>query len=294
MLLNQQYYSMVDYLINKKRGMQMRRIVSKILLLVLVLIGFSGCGKKFNSREDLRVEKNEIREKYIIDVLNSNEIKAVDKYSLMFINFILTESKIYPIVEKLFPYNNYNDFLQKVIPILYYSHSYANYQNVPANLRDDVNKFLINHTPYNYSYGEKKFRENLSRKISNNLSDDIFKQIVFKYSNSEDIEQLMNLERDYANNMIITIYWYYECSFNDFKFLSPNEQSYLIYREVVYRIEKSGGDINKADSIIKRIREKWENNSEYFLQNSKLRNLSPDAPMDTTLSLIIDILIKNL
>lgn len=291
MLLNQQYYSMVDYLINKKRGMQMRRIVSKILLLVLVLIGFSGCGKKFNSREDLRVEKNEIREKYIIDVLESNEIKNADEYSLMFINFILTESEIYPIVEKLFPYNNYNDFLQKVIPILYYSHSYSNYKNVPANLRDDVNKFLINHTPYNFSYGEKKFREILSREISNNFRGSS-RQVVFKYSGCEDIEQLTNIES--GNDLIVTIIWHEYYSFNDFKLLSLGEQTYLIYREVVYRIEKNGVDINKADSIIKRMREKWENNSEYFLQNSKLRNLSPDAPMATTLSLIIDLLLKNI
>lgn len=60
---------MVDYLINKKRGMQMRRIVSKILLLVLVLIGFSGCSKKPGDviKDFYSAENWEEKKKYILD-----------------------------------------------------------------------------------------------------------------------------------------------------------------------------------------------------------------------------------
>lgn len=245
----------------------LRKIVNA-LVLFLVLIGLNGCGKQYSSKQTFCDDSHDNRVKYIKDILRDNKIANSNKYSIMFTEYMLTKSKIYPTIEKLFPNPNYNDFLEELIPILYYSYSPDNYKLVPTNIKKDVDTFLVYHIPYEFSYGEEKFRKYISKMLDS--SDSMNRnRILFDYYETYNSEQYAKgmRETEFENWVISWSIWITDFSLTDFLQLKEGEQLSFIEKSIELLLGKNS-DANYAQERkrLNSILELWKDNSEDVLE----------------------------
>jgi hypothetical protein len=249
--------------------------------------------KAYDSKQAFHNEPYEVRANYINSILEQNEVfwdksekqKATIKklaqfaYYTVYIDYVLLESDKSQILQDRWGIKDYNEFLNRAIPTLYYAYSPNYYHSAPEKWGKEAKYFLVNHIPYYYKYGEEKFRQALSS-LLDNYSDDQSCLFTF-YSESGK----GNIVEKKANGLDDNEEWYkylnqdfwMDFIFSDFKKLSPYEQGDLLKNRMIGVAVMAHKDLTEDErGGIDLFAKKWAYNCQKYLKSAPYNKIPDD------------------
>lgn len=270
----------------------MRKIVSIVSLFILFFLFLTGCNNfKYKTRLDFKDEKEEVRKKLITDVLEENDIKVKEKYSIMFIDYLLTESDRFTAIDEQYPTPDFKEFFEKAVPTLYYAYSPDNYKFAPEKWKKEAKKFIVNNIPYEFNYGEEKFRKH--------ISDDLDKggDIGFVYYSKNKPEKAAkgyNENTSYYSFLTVMVWKDGNFDYGEFKQLTPRYQGEVIYFIGWNNVYNNKGEVNEEFiNLLRRIKDKWIIRSDFYLKSSALSELGPSTPIDKLFDTITNVMFSK-
>ncbi len=269
----------------------MKSLLHGMLILPFILMLF-GCGVqvKYTDREDFKKENEKERKELYKDVLSSVGVDTADKFSLMYIDYIMTESDRFKTLEKLNPTDNFSEFFLETIPLLYYSYSPANYKSVPKELKEKTTKYLVEQTPYPFNKGEEKYRKWFEKEMKKES------WYIFPFFDKDEPEKKANGSNDFENFPILlaTFAWLDDFNYADFKALDKSSQASLITMKARLNYINNGNTLDDdSRKIFDKIEKRWMKRADEFLADSKLTALEDDAPFNEVAGIAIELIINS-
>ena len=269
----------------------MKRVLCGLLLISLTLL-LSRCGVrvKYTDREDFKKENEKERKELYKDVLSSVGVDSADKFSLMYIDYIMTESDRFKTLEKLNPTDNFSKFFLEAIPILYYSYSPATYKAVPKEWKDKTSSYILERNPYPFDSGEKKYRKWLEKQIKDE------NWFAFPFYDKKDPEVNAKGAKDHENayKIIATFAWKEDFSYSEFKSLNKSSQASLISTSALMNFINNGNKLNDANKeTFEKVEKRWIRRADSFLQNPRFIALDGNAPFTDVSEIAIDLIVNS-
>ena len=269
----------------------MKRLLRGLLLISLTLL-LSGCGirVKYTDREDFKKENEKERKELYKDVLSSVGVDSADKFSLMYIDHIMTESDRFKTLEKLNPTDNFSNFFLEAIPILYYSYSPATYKSVPKEWNEKTTKYLLSQTPYPFNKGEQKFRKWLEKELKKE------NWYIFPFYDKDEIEKCAKGKNDYENfpKVVATFAWLDEFNYADFKTLNKSSQASLIRMKALLNYLNNGNTVDDdSRKTFDKVEKRWENRADEFMADPKLVALGDDTSFNEVAGIVIKLIVDS-
>lgn len=254
-----------------------------ILLIIISFCNLSCSNIDYNSRSEFKEDKKDNRYEKINSVLKENHINNKNKFVVQYIDFILTESKHYPVLEAEFPDISFKDFLDKAIPTLYYTYSPMLYESVTIKWKKSVQNFIVNYIHYPYGYGERKFREGLKKDLENEKADYLF---IF-YSEKDPQGAAKGFYDAESVFQLITMWgWDDYFDFGDFKQLTYREQADYLTIKTKYLLKNKGHNINRWLEDLETYKNRWISNGRNMLYRPPLLNMENSTPMNVAYTTI--------
>jgi len=261
------------------------------MLFPLALLLF-GCGIKikYTDRKDFIAENETERKELYKEVLSSVGVDTADKFSLMYIDYIMTESERFKTLEKLNPTDNFSAFFLDAIPILYYSYSPMNYKAVPKEWKEKTTKYILEQNIYPFNNGEKKFRKWLEKQ----LKDEKWYLFSFYSEDEPELRAKGDFDNESFQNLIATFAWGDDYNFADFKELNKSSQATLIAMQARFNYLDNGNKVDDdARKAFDNIAKRWENRAAEFLSNSRFAELSDDASIKQVTKIALNLVIGS-
>jgi len=260
---------------------------------LLISFSFFACSNfSYKSRGEFKAEKEEIRHEKIISILEKNDIKVDNKFQVIYIDYILTKSDRYSTVEKQFPTPDFKEFIEKAIPTLYYAYSLDNYKNAPSQWKQEAEKFIINHIPYFFNFGEKKFRESIAKDLEKEGSE-LFLLFTFYSEDNPEEAALGSKDNDNSYSLLSVHAWDKYFTFNDFKNLNPEQQGKLFLDEITMKLIQNRDWDEKIDESIRLLSRAWSDRSRFYLSQPQFTELSNTAPTNVVVMTMMSMLSKK-
>jgi len=263
-------------------------VAKKIIFIVLIVAIIGGCGIKFKTYEEFRNADEKKRIEQIKKTLKNYNLKNYNKFTLIYIDHMLTTTDFYKILERQFPDPQFKNFLKKAVLTLYYSYEPDNLKLSPDKWFEETKIFLINLLEYPYSHGEEKYYELLKEDIETRTHDLFF--CFYRLDSKEPEELARGKEFAFTKYILIPFYWISEkYTFSDFKQLNTLEQAHVLrghaYMGLINQgIPNAEGTNDYLDSLFK----EWEDNSEFYLSMTSIKELSDDIPFRNFAKIIIE------
>jgi hypothetical protein len=263
-------------------------VVLKHLLLIFIAGVFTSCSSNnFNSIEEFRKSDNKVRIEFITQTLINHKIANYNQYIIKYIDYVLTSSDRYSVLSKQNQMGSFTEFINTAIPILYFSYSYQKYHLISQDLRPKVKNYLVNYIPYEFSYGEAKFRE----KISNSIDEkDLWYIYIFYNENEPDEYATGRLDNQSWFKAVACMIWSDDFNYGDFKLLSLEDQSSLLFLDV--KLQLSLNDPNSTsdyrEKVASIVRDKWLSKGEEAMNKAPFNQMSKDTPFHELPSVVIN------
>lgn len=253
----------------------MKRLLTGLILFPLTLLLF-GCGVsiKYTSRKDFKNENEKERKELYKDVLSSIDVDTVDKFALMYIDYIMTESDRFKTLEKMNPTDNFSKFFLEAIPILYYSYSPATYKSVPKEWNEKTKNYILSQTPYPFNKGEQKYRKWFEKQLKKDI------WYVFPFYDKDEPEKYALGNNEYENFPLIiaTDAWNADFNYSDFKSLDKSSQASLLRFTVLLKYINNGNTVDDDfQKGLEGLEKQWEKKANEFLENPKFAEMENDT-----------------
>lgn len=269
----------------------MKQLLS-IVIGSIMLLSMSGCfGSGYKDRDDFKKLETEERKEIYKLILKDQKIILINDVQLTFLDHIITESKSFITLQKQFPVNNFSDFLNVGIPVLYYSYSPNNYESAPEEWKDKATKFIVDFPPYDLNYGENKYRAWREKMIK-----DENPLIAFPYYDKSQAFGLITASGFYANDslfdLMVLVSWTQDFTFADFKLLNTDSQAKLLRvaaQQISSKVNSPGTELNLfLDSVQK----KWKEDASSILGRQEILSIKDNTSVKDVVYELLSILVK--
>ena len=265
----------------------------KIIVGMFIVFIILGCEIKHKTYEKFRNDDESKRIHQITKVLEKASLKSYNKFTLIYIDYMITTVDFYKILERQFPDANFRKFFKKAVLTLYYSYEPDNFKLSSKEWHKKSEVFLLNllTSSYPYNYGKEKYREYIKEAILKNE----YNVFCFYSSDTEDPEEIAKGGNwKFYKWYNATLAWCSnEYTFFDFKKLDLKEQSLVLRRNALFNIFDNEGIIDDdSNKFLDGLQVEWEYRGKYYLTNNSIKELSDDSSFlevfDTILSIMTE------
>ncbi len=265
--------------------------MKKILFVAILVTSQLACSSeqvKFTDYKSFYEASDDVQLDTIDSILIANNY-IVHAEELERINFILDRHggpNDYPL--KWIQSENYDGFLDRAVPSIYFSYTPVRLREAPENKFNDAVKFASRIIPYEYTYGEAKFREYVTEEVNQ------FNELMFRTVYLEETLKIEEIHKRESilysspiNNLTTLIHikaWTSEYfNLTDFKRLHVSDQANILYN-ILYLSDglSVSKDLSEQDIVdfvlnegkpwnrLSLFEELWYANSEDYLNSMEL------------------------
>jgi len=254
------------------------------ILVAITITMLMGCGYKYDSYEAFKGVEESERIGEITNILNNGDAKGYDKFSLIYIDHVITTVDFYLSLEEQFPDPIFEDFLKNAVLTLYYAYNPDNLKLAPEKWENEAEKFLVSYFPYEFDYGEKKYRDYLKGLISN------YNAWMFAfYVESERGEWARGEHFNYVKISLGEKAWRFGgYTFYDFKKLGTSDQGLVFRRHAWRNIQDNDKWDDESRDLLDRMQDRYKKNGPDLLNTSTFVDLPDDTEFKEVFALILE------
>lgn len=252
----------------------------RFAIILLILIPVMGVviiisqheGKSYNSVEQFRNAPLEETDNFVTTKLRKAGIENVDQDAMVYIKVSLVTRDVNSYFKRIYETTNYEDYIDKAIPTLYFSFNRSLYESSPLEYKEAAKRLITDNYDYPYSKGKDHFGEYLNECLLNKSLDIWIFGNTWKNYNTKTFS--------FKKATLATLFVRDKIKFVDFKTFPKDEQSDILRRYVSLSFVLNGKNQDYAEQASQSLSDYWDNlNRDNFYSSKEAKDLSDSSTL---------------